>query len=130
MANADRAQAAARLRHDLGKYIRLSAPETPESDTAALRERLRADVLATRRTADETRGAADVFEEWLREDGHAFPTDGPLGVRVASIGQAIGEIRGLAGRLDALDRAALDRLDGLTRVVAQECRDLAREAKS
>jgi len=118
-------QAASRLHHDLGKYIRFSAPATIERGTEALRDRLRADVLSTRRDASGARSAGEVFEQWLRQEAMHFPAGGALEETVARIAQAIGEIRGLAAEIDTLDRAALERLDRLTRTVAQECRSLA-----
>lgn len=123
------AEAAARLRHDLGKYIRFSAPETPEPSIEALRERLRADVLSTRRSASDTSAAADVFEEWRREEEANLPASGPLSTYVAKIGRAIEEIRALAARLDTLGRPELEKLDRLTRAVADDCRDFASAAK-
>lgn len=119
------ALAASRLRHDLGKYIRFSAPETIELGTDALRDRLRADVLSTRQDTSGPRSAAEVFEQWLRQEAMHFPAGGALGERVARIAQTIDEIRGLAAEIDTLDRAALEQLDRLTRIVAEECRSLA-----
>ncbi|HEY3204652.1 MAG TPA: hypothetical protein VGL03_13455 [Thermoanaerobaculia bacterium] len=123
------AAAAARLRHDLGKYVRLSAPEELETDTRALRDRLRRDVLATRSGSEGERSAAEVFEEWAREERNAFPSEGRLAERLMGIASAIADIRGLASRLDSLSRAELERLDRLTRSIADDCRLLAVEAR-
>lgn len=120
--------AAARLRHDLGKYIRFSAPETIEADTAALRERLRADVLATRRTTSTTHAAADLFEEWRREEAGHFPATGPAADTLERLSRTMDEIRRLSGEIDTLDRSGLERLDALTRLAVGECRTLAIEA--
>ena len=120
-------EAAARLKHDLGKGIRFSAPEALERDAEALRARLSADVARTRRGPAGTRSAAEVFDAWREEDGRHLR--GPLAGRVAAIGRTVEEIRGLAARLDALGRPELERLDSLTRVVAEACRALADEAR-
>jgi len=129
MASGDRAEAAGRLRHDLGKYIRFSAAETLEADTTVLRERLRADVLATRRTASATQSAAEVFDHWRREAGAHFAS-GPPAETLARLCGTMDELRRLSAEIDALDRPGLERLDALTRDVARECRALYLEAKS
>ena len=116
-------EAAARLKHDLGKAIRFSAPEALEPDTEALRARLSADVARTRRGPDATRSAAEVFDAWLEEEGRQFR--GPLARRVAEIGRTVEEIRRLSERLDALGRSELERLDSLTRSVSEACAALA-----
>ncbi|HKD16446.1 MAG TPA: hypothetical protein VKG23_01165 [Thermoanaerobaculia bacterium] len=128
-AAADAFRAADRLRHDLGKAIRLSAPDTLETDTEALRARLRADVRETRRGPAGCRSAAELFARWRSESGALFPENGALGARVAAIARIVGEIGALAETLDTLDRPELERLDRLTRDVARECRALADETR-
>ena len=123
-------EAAARLRHDLGKYIRFSAPETIEADTAALRERLRADVASTRRTEASALSAVEVYDQWKRAEAESFPRGGTLAEMIERLGRAIEEIRRLSAEIDTLDRPGLERLDALTLVVAKECRALERAAKS
>jgi hypothetical protein len=120
-----RARAAARLRHDLGRYIRFWAPETLETDTEALRERLIRDVLSTRSGPSGTIPAADVFDAWLAEEGSHFE-DGSAAL--TDIRQGIDALRGLAARLPELQRAELEELDGLTRSIAEGCRRLSRES--
>ncbi len=122
-------EAAERLRHDLAKAIRFSAPEVPETDTEALRARLLADVAATRRGASGTpsQSAAEVFDAWRDLEGRHFR--GALAGRIDDIAHAIEEIRGLTVRLPSLARPELDRLDALTRRVASECRALANESR-
>ena len=120
-------EAAERLRHDLAKAIRFSAPEVPETETEAMRERLHADVATTRRGATGSQSAAEVFDAWRLEEGRHFA--GALGRRVDEIAAAIEEIRGLTARLASLARPELERLDALTRRVATECRALASEAR-
>lgn len=128
MGSSEKARAAARLRHDLGKYIRFSAPEMIEADAEALRERLRADVLATRRSAAATHSAAEVFEQWRREEAGHFPAHGAAADTLSRLTGAMDEVRRLSGRIDSLDRSGLERLDALTLAVAGECRTLCIEA--
>ena len=123
----ERARAAARLRHDLGRYIRFWAPETVEADTEALRERLTRDVLSTRSGPSGAIPAADVFDAWLAEEGRHFE-DGSSAL--SEIRQGIGVLRGLAARLPELRRAELEQLDGLTRSIAEGCRRLSRESRT
>ena len=125
----DAFRAADRLRHDLGKAIRLSAPDTLETSTEDLRARLRADVRETRRGPAGRESAAEVFARWRRETAGLFPEAGGLGARVAAIERIVGEVGALDAALDSLDRTGLERLDRLTREVAQECRALADEAR-
>jgi hypothetical protein len=115
-----RREAANRLRHDLGRYIRFWAPEELEADTGALRDRLARDVLATRAGPAEVLPAAAIFDAWVAEEGRLFERSGEL----RRLREAIDEMRGLAGRLPELGRAELERLDELTRVIARECRKL------
>jgi hypothetical protein len=119
----DGIRAADALRHDLGKAIRFSAPEVIESSDETLRERLRDDVLRTRRGASSTHSAAEVFVEWRRHEEGRLPAGRPLEI-VRTLSSLIEEIRRLAGDLDHLDRPGLVRLDGLTLRVADECRGL------
>jgi hypothetical protein len=121
----DRRAAAARLRHDLGRYIRFWAPEALEADTEALRERLRRDVLATRSEPEGIVPAAAIFERWLSEEGALFGGSEALG----RLRAAMAEVRDLASRLAVLERRELERLDELTRVVSLECRRLATERR-
>ncbi len=121
----DRVRAAARLRHDLGRYIRFWAPETLETETEALRERLTRDVLSTRSGPSGAIPAADVFDAWLAEEGSHFE-DGSAAL--TDIRQGIDALRALAARLPELRRAELEELDGLTRSIAEGCRRLSRES--
>jgi hypothetical protein len=123
-----RAEAAARLRHDLARYIRLSAPERREERVEALRDRLRSDVLSTRSGPEGVLSAAQVFDAWAREHGGLFSAPASLAARLARVAAAVGEVRNLSARIDALGRPELERLDELTREVAAHCRLLATEA--
>jgi hypothetical protein len=86
-------------------------------------------VLSTRRDASGTRSAAEVFEHWRSEEARLFPTEGALADWLSRLGLTIGEIRNLERKIDTLDRSGLERLDLLTRAVAQECRALADAAR-
>lgn len=117
-----------RLRHDLAKYIRLSAPLRREADTEALRQRLRADVLATRSGGAGARGAVEIFDAWKKEESLVLPGSGPVARRLERITMKIETVRSLAAKLDQLGREELVRLDVLTREIAGGCRDLCRDA--
>lgn len=123
-------EAAARLRHDLGKSVRLSAPEQLEAETDALRARLSADVLATRSGPGGVKSAADVFEAWMREDGDALARREALAEPIGRIENCVSEASDLAQRLSTLSREELERLDGLTRTIAEECRTLLAAARA
>ena len=125
----DAFRAADRLRHDLGKAIRLSAPDALETGTEDLRARLRADVRETRRGPGGVESAAEVFARWRRASSKLFPERSAPGARVAVIARLVGEVAALTEELDTLDRADLERLDGLTRDVSRECRALAEDAR-
>jgi hypothetical protein len=123
-----RGEAAARLRHDLARYIRLSAPARRETHLEALRDRLRSDVLSTRSGPQGTLAAAEVFEAWMREHGGLFSAPAPLARRLGRLADAVGEVRRLSVRIGSLGRPELERLDELTREVAAQCRLLETEA--
>ena len=122
MADDPRREAARRLQHDLGRYIRFAAPEELEPDTDALRQRLTRDVLGTRSTSEGVVPAKAIFETWLAEEGGAFAGAAEVG----TLGDLMRALDGLAGRLPQLGRAELEELDRLTRSIAGECRRLLR----
>jgi len=123
-----RSEAAARLRHDLGKAVRFSAPERPEVSVEEMRVRLGRDVLETRSSPDGRRTAVEVFDRWRAEEGAAFPDSGPLREGLDRIGAAVEVLRRLGPRLAVLGPEELRRLDAATIAIAKECRALAREA--
>ncbi len=125
MADDDRRAAAARLQHDLGRYIRFWAPEEMEADTEAMRARLTRDVLSTRSGPDGSVPAADIFEKWLAEEGHLFGGAGDAAT-LARLRASIEQVRALAARLPVLARPELLQLDRLTRSIAEDCRGLVR----
>ena len=67
-----RKTAAFRLKHDVGKALRWSAPEEPETDPAALRARLAADLLPRATDAGAKRDVLKSFFEWKRDEGSMF----------------------------------------------------------
>lgn len=121
---------AARLRHDLGKYVRLSAPASIESDTERLRERLAADVTATRKSPGRAESAADVFRSWLQDGGNSLEKSPAFAAPIARIRRAVEEAEEISREMASLSRADLERLDALTRTIAEECRRFAAAAAS
>jgi len=67
-----RKTAAFRLKHDVGKALRWSAPEQRETDSAALRARLAADLLPKVAGDGARRDVLKSFFEWKREEGSMF----------------------------------------------------------
>lgn len=93
------ADALLRARHDLGKYVAFACRCLPEVATdAELREALTSDLLYTR--SNPPAGCAEVWAG-LRPELH------DAGVDVAALDAAVAGLAARAGRLAALDRAAL-----------------------
>ena len=72
-----RKSAAFRLKHDVGKALRWSAPEEREEDAEALRARLVADLLPRSKGGGASRDVLQSFFEWKREDGPMFDAGDP-----------------------------------------------------
>ncbi len=72
-----RKTAAFRLKHDVGKALRWSAPEERETDAAALRARLAADLLKHSSGGSPNGDVLQSFFEWKREEGSMFSSDDP-----------------------------------------------------
>lgn len=124
----DRLRAAAfRLKHDLGKSIRWNAPRLRERDSEALRRRLAADLLETRKGPDGTRGAVEIFDAWRREEGEQFLGVQAWAQRLARITDAIESVRRRARHLSELPLAELEILDRATQVLQEESRGLYRD---
>ena len=135
-----RRSAAFRLKHDLGKYIRFNAPgggtpgekkkdsaekgrrERGEEDVEALRERLRLDVLFTRRNGATAQSAVEIWEQWKREEGPFFEREEGEGGELAAIERAMELIRSLLPDLSTLEEAQLRELDEASAVVARHSR--------
>ena len=122
-----RRAAALRLGHDLGKYVRLGAPEARESDAEALRARLMADLGSTRRSGGAAVAAPDVFAAWCAEEREAFDEDDP---DLETLERAMSRIAELLPAIDTLDRPHLDELDEISLEVARRCRSLAVRSSS
>lgn len=131
-----RFEAASRLRHDLGKAVRFSAPGAGSRETPdALRGRLIADLLETRSSGRGTLDAAAVFDRWLAADGALLTSSPSSAERVERIRAAIDSMRPRLPRLRSLSlgEAELRELDEAARVVDAETRalreELAREVR-
>src|SRR5271169_5373407 len=72
-----RKSAAFRLKHDVGKALRWSAPEERETNPDELRARLVADLLPRTRGGRAGRDVLESFFEWKRDEGPLFPADDP-----------------------------------------------------
>ena len=116
------AEAAARARHDLGKYICFSARWLPDgAPVEELREALRDDLLRTRKGPTGVTGAVALWAE-LRT-----PLI-PAGIE--AIDARMGRVAALAASLDTLDAPALAEAAALARAVADELRDLHARTRS
>ena len=122
-----RRAAALRLKHDLGKYVRLGARETREADAEALRSRLKADLGATRRSGETAWSASEVFEAWRAEEKGAFGEDDP---DVETLERAMNRLAELLPRIDTLDARSLVELDEISVEIARRCRSLAARSSS
>jgi hypothetical protein len=121
--------AAFRLKHDLGKAIRWSAPAVRETDPEALRRRLRRDLLETRVGSDgRARDAVELFEAWLADEGAFFPAAAGASTHLIRISAAIETIRRSIADLGRLEWDDLVALDEACRVVEDETRSLWRES--
>ena len=72
-----RKTAAFRLKHDVGKALRWSAPEERETNPDELRARLVADLLPRTRGGGAGRDVLESFFEWKREEGPLFASGDP-----------------------------------------------------
>lgn len=121
--------AAFRLKHDLGKAIRWSAPAVRETDPDSLRRRLARDLLETRVGPDgRARTAVEIYEVWLVQEGALFSTAPGASARLVRMSESIEAIRRRLARLSELGWEDLVALDEACRVVSDESRALWREA--
>ena len=116
------ASAAFRLKHDVGKAVRWSAPAVGEPDPEALRRRLEIDLVGTRAIRD--------FDAWMSEDAPLFRFVPGWMDRITRMSEAIESIRASLPHLGLLDRKGLDALDEATAILAQESRALWRDVIS
>jgi hypothetical protein len=102
-----RKTAAFRLKHDVGKAVRWSAPEEREKDAASLRRRLAADLLPSTSGGVAQRDVVKSFFEWKREEGAMFPSDDP---DLEAVEKAMAEVCRLAPRLRSLEEISFSSL--------------------
>lgn len=107
-----RKSAAFRLKHDVGKAMRWSAPDIREADPEALRARLEKDLLHAG-GGNVRRTVPQIFLEWRREEGELFDTrDADLTAVAAAVSKIDGALPGLPSfeetQLRALDEICLD----------------------
>lgn len=84
-----RKTAAFRLKHDVGKALRWSAPEEREKDAVALHARLTADLIPRAKGGGADRDVLESFFEWKREEGQMFDAGDP---DLATVGRAVDRI--------------------------------------
>lgn len=116
-----------RLKHDLGKAVRWSAPSRRERDAESLRRRLEADLSRTRTVAGRTQNAVELFDAWRSEEADAFRAAPPWAERLERIAEAVDTVRARLPRLEELDLAELHVLDEASLRIQQETRGLWRE---
>ena len=122
-----RRAAALRLKHDLGKYLRLGAPGTREADVEALRARLRSDLGATRKSNGLAQSAPEVFDAWRAEEREAFDEEDP---DLETLERAMSRLAELLPRIDTLDAEHLAELDEISVEIALRCRSFAARSSS
>lgn len=103
-----RKSAAFRLKHDVGKALRWSAPEEREADAEALRARLAADLLSRASGGGANRDPLESFFEWKREEGLMFAGEDP---DLEAVERAMAVLRRLAPGLLSLEEKSLVALD-------------------
>lgn len=118
MGGVDLAEAAARARHDLGRYVCFQARGLEDDAPAdVLREALAADL---RRTRSGPGGTEDVAAVWAR-------LRPPLaGAGVEEVDRRVAELAEAAARLDGMDLAELRGTVARARELADVVRALAR----
>ena len=112
-----RKSAAFRLKHDVGKALRWSAPDVREPDVEALRKRLASDLLPSSDGAAK-RDVLQSFLEWKREEGSLFAGDDR---DLEAIERAVAVLRRLAPGLPSLEENSLRALDDATLEATRAC---------
>jgi hypothetical protein len=107
-----RKTAAFRLKHDVGKALRWSAPEGRETDAASLRKRLAADLLPSTSGGAASGGGTGrdvlkIFFEWKREEGAMFDPGDP---DLQALEGAMAVVARLAPRLSSLEEISFSSL--------------------
>jgi len=113
-----RKSAAFRLKHDVGKALRWSAPEEREEDAGALRARLVADLLPRTRGGGAGRDVLESFFEWKREEGPMYSSDDP---DLQALSAAMAIIERLVSRLPSLEESSLLSLDEACLEASRAC---------
>jgi hypothetical protein len=113
-----RKSAAFRLRHDVGKALRWSAPEERETDADALRARLAADLLPRSRGGGADRDVLESFLEWKREEGPMFVGEDP---DLEAVERAMAVLHRLAPGLLSLEANSLVALDEVCLEASRAC---------
>lgn len=127
---------AARLKHDLGKYVAMQQRWLgPEPATDALREALTSDLLSTRRGPDGTLSAVEVWAEFrgalhgeapLGDGSVVDLSDAPEVQRIDAGMAVVTEVVAALQSEGGLDEAGVQRGHQAASEVAEGCRDLAR----
>jgi hypothetical protein len=114
-----RKSAAFRLKHDVGKALRWSAPDVRESDVEALRERLASDLLPSGDGAAK-RDVLRNFFEWKKEERELFDSRDP---DLTALAAALSEIERALPGLPSFEESELLALD-------ESCLEASRRATS
>ncbi len=112
-----RKSAAFRLKHDVGKALRWSAPDVRESDSEALRERLASDLLPSGDGAAK-RDVLKNFFEWKKEEGPMFASADP---DLEAVERALAVLRRLTPGLLSLEERSLVALDEACLEASRAC---------
>lgn len=112
-----RKTAAFRLKHDVGKALRWSAPEERETDLETLRARLASDLRPSGDAAAK-RDVVRSFFEWKRENGPMFPADDP---DLQGLERAMATLERLVPRLPLLEGSSLISLDEACLEASRAC---------
>jgi uncharacterized protein YicC (UPF0701 family) len=109
--------AAFRLKHDVGKAVRWSAPEELEQDDEALRRRLAADLEE----------ASSAFDRWRQQEGALFAGTESWAARIERLRDAVTRARRAVPNLASLQHQELEDLDRATTSIQEQCGQLYRE---
>lgn len=112
-----RKSAAFRLKHDVGKALRWSAPEEREAETETLRARLASDLRPSGDAAAK-RDVVQSFFEWKRENGPMFRADDP---DLQGLERAMATLERLVPRLPLLEECSLISLDEACLEASRAC---------
>ena len=117
-----RKSAAFRLKHDVGKALRWSAPDVREMDSEALRKRLASDLLPSGDGAAR-RDVLQSFLEWKKEEGPMFASADP---DLETVERALAVLRRLTPGLPSLKEKSLVALDEACLEASRGCTEFYR----